>query len=135
MAHALDGKVLVRTMPRRPFPEYITLAELQKMDLADCTIHNACLSVEVDDPGKTWAAVKVFKSCRNVTFVGCNLANVDQSGWDHCETSASYVQHYKADAEHDNLDRKVDDAGSLTDTFLNGQTVAEVEAEIAAREQ
>ncbi len=133
MSHKLDGKVLVRNMPNRAFPEMVALADLQKMDLKDCTVTNSCFSVEVDDPTKTWKGVQVFKSCTNVTFLHCNLANVDQAGWVKCKMAGrTTAQRFKADKTNGNLDRKVNAVGNLEASFIDGRTLTKVKTDLLA---
>lgn len=119
----LNGRVVVRTMPRRPFPEYITVAECQTLDLVGGEVRNFCGSIEVD-PEKPYAQVMLFKTVNGTKFSATNLDNVETKDWKSPAFVTVTQKRFKADPEKDNKDRLVKPDGTWDTKFIDGSAVA-----------
>ena len=108
---SLSGKVTVVRMPAKPMPEYITLAECRTLTLKGGTIKNFCASYEPSADGEYRKGV-LFAAVDGVTFINCNLDNIDTSKWTNCKFVRCTTRMWRARKDEGNVDWKVNPDGS-----------------------
>ena len=119
----LNNRVVVRTMPRRPMPEYITLAECQTLELKGGTVKNFGGSCEVPVDGD-YAQVKLFKSVDGTEFRRANLCNVETKNWTNIKLTNCTTLRFRPCPANGLRDRLVKADGTYDTKMMDGTDAA-----------